>query len=598
VSSLVLVCAAAGSQLTNALAKASESPLWPSTCLVRDVEETALDIANADRQKKGLSLFKSTGDFVASHTKQTVVIAWQSALRSILGEISLDTTSRRYVLACHTTLFSPVRLEFYSPVDPLIFNEFDLAIERVIILIDDVYDMHTSLGRSAGSLWADHEKSPFYEMKAKTADEHTVVTLQFEQKLRWMTQLLGWRRSEMIQAETLARQLSTKATVLGVKHSADALATLVSSPNNPTVYFSHKITQPRFDFSFKGHAWPNYVSEFNSLHSKLIDLGSVGLMPTAIDELRFAPPGAGGPYSRTNEIGLRWPLPGDRPVMYVPPDENGPEYSNFSSEQPEIQTQLSSAMLTLFEGIVFDEIAFRDHYIVANSDGVLLHRPLWFTGLPSGGAHAEMMHWEELWEENPSRFSIIFHTLDDVILLFQRDLLLRKPSSLRERLVRLVDGFLKEKIGLNERQLDVLQDLDYQIPAKDSGLRPILKGEHLTRFGIEKDTLDEAVRVSVAKFLFTKLAFVSRPSDRVLVILEPSHDRLVSKKNLKLVKRAIEGRTSLTDSEALYTSLVKLMGVDLLVAGRNILAQAPMSSWISTKILNTKVDPARQLTGS
>ena len=79
----------------------------------------------------------------------------------------------------------------------------------------------------------------------KELEEQLEETLQAQVIELALQELLTWRRSEMIQAENMAQSLGTKLTVLGTKHDKRALQAIVSDPDAPRVYLSHRITEHR-----------------------------------------------------------------------------------------------------------------------------------------------------------------------------------------------------------------------------------------------------------------------------------------------------------------------------------------------------------------
>lgn len=414
---IVLLCAPPGTGLTSIAGLIQQSE--PSL-IVKDLESKVCELHGSPSMEQ-----------VVRHPRAVLYKSWQTACSTIQDEIisaaqSADekTPLLPAVLALHLTWFNPDTSEFFSPVDPFMLRRDDCEIKHVVILIDDVYDMFDRL-RDPGDLYSDLNMQQHREMLKKLSPKMGKRGLQAQVIDIALGELLSWRRSEMIQAENLAHSLKAKLTVLGTKHDKQALLALITDPNTPRIYLSHRITEPRRhnnatrSDSMPSGEWLPIAHEVNTLHREFVSTyrdqaaPQVLITPTAIDELRFEPADKNG--RRNPLLGSRWPLPRSvGRLLWSSPvaDDKGTaaehtqilvEHHDRRRKTPKSVHPVSEAIASTLANRVYFEIAFRDHVIVENTPRLCAYRPFFSLSARtpntdadwSSGVEREIEHWED-----------------------------------------------------------------------------------------------------------------------------------------------------------------------------------------------------------
>jgi len=427
--------------LSRSIQKLSEKGLpGGQPLLVRDVESRLCSHSEVWSQ----GVFSGVGadrrnmaELCSQLPRRALSVHWGKALSSCLGEIQ-NCPDSRGVLACHLTLFSPRRQEFYVPWRPADFRAASghtdgaLSVSRVVVLIDDIYDMYSRLS-GAGEIFNEEQQarnySDFYQklsgVSLSSAETGTPYLLRLEVRRRSLEALASWRRAELVHAEALAQALGgIPLTVLAVKHRLSALQAIVESPRRKVVYVSHKISDARRYNRKNPGEWPLLVQEINELSPAFMNGDVVLAHPTAIDELRTrSGPGA---------IGLtdRWPLqePSVDDLIYTLPSsaEDPPGYESLFDGlrfEGEGSSEEATAVFRGLELGIFQDIAFRDHLLVAASEGIVLYRPLALDGEDSGGARAEVRHWQDRWIHEPPVLRprlVALHAFQDMAMRLEK----------------------------------------------------------------------------------------------------------------------------------------------------------------------------------
>ncbi|WP_205649352.1 hypothetical protein [Agromyces sp. LHK192] len=340
------------------------------------------------------------------------------------------------VVAFHPSFYSARRSELYSTLGRPITRVDDLRYDHVVLLIDDIYDIHRRLG-SKGDIYDLQRRLDRHLLSQKLdayrgpadqldpADRIVWWQLRAENVNATLTEIAMWRRFDMVQAELLARAHGCPLTVLGVKHPFRSLRQLLSDPlGTTTSYLSHPISRPRRAvLSGSTQPWPDVVLSSNRLGDRLAGEGIDLIMPTSIDEFRIAPaPDSAKPLARPYQLGVRWPnlsptgaiLENDRPADLP-----------LEPEEPAI-LELGPYARAL-EKMIIGEVPFRDHFLVSNTDAFLVYRPLFGMGNTedrserggsySGGVQAEIDHWVDCWsteQRERKRRAIFVHCLADI----------------------------------------------------------------------------------------------------------------------------------------------------------------------------------------
>lgn len=452
--SITVISAAPGTGLTRVGRRvASQAHLN-----VFDIEHellTSLNPADRSAVRKRVSSAKSDVDmaaFMSSFPRHKALQLWSDAARRVLAEAGKLPDA---VVLCHLTLFRPDRTEYVSTLAQFlnIINELSSSIGRVVQLIDDVYDMYAELGAESGALnfhvrlssWKSFTRRSTpasawsrFDGTAGGETEH----LSLEARVQAINMLIAWRRTESIAAESLARSLNCQLLVLGVKHPFALLENALKQEKVHRVYISHPISAYRREMNeiIRSGAsptesnWNSAVAECNEMPLLLsANPGLVAIMPTAIDELRFAPllEDADRLTERSFVLGPRWPLMADSKDLILDQtlDEDGSSspVTYASTQQDEIllkslspieRLSFSGELVRFLEGLMFAEIPYRDHLIVANTDAFLVHRPRADRARTSSGVKQEVAHWWDRLESGETHIRMTFlHAVEDLEML-------------------------------------------------------------------------------------------------------------------------------------------------------------------------------------
>jgi hypothetical protein len=439
-----IVCAPGGSGLKGAVSRLVDGLRAQFGEIEhQDVEEVLCNSAKtkSELQSMGVSLSGAPDMYDVTYNLQRdqVIEAWGEALAQALSNLQQSTAERK-LLSCHLTLYGGRRREFYSPVDVSLFAS-EHRPTHLLLLMDDSLDMFARL-RKARYLYTEARQIQDYVRSVERDEDVEVGALEsvrpklvLEWRVGTLSSLLAWRHTEMIIAESLARQTKAKYLAFGVKQSLSAAGRWLIDGNPTTAYLSHPISRPRRQW-IESRTWPESVSQFNQLQTSLLAFGVVCVMPTAIDELRFRR-GTQTPISKLEpELNARWPVPTDsvnyEDTLYMI-EEGGPEHENLIA--PESNEDFDpDPLLRSFEGQVKSEIAFRDHHLVANCPHLLVFRPLYVDGSFSGGVSAEIEHWNlhASLDKGSDRRAVFLHFTDDVQAMISRD-----PDAVKARILEI-----------------------------------------------------------------------------------------------------------------------------------------------------------------
>jgi hypothetical protein len=371
--------------------------------------------------------------------RQQVTSLWASAAKEAIGKLK-DSQKEHRLLIVNLTYYSAWRREFYFPFQDL--REFDgFRPSQVILLFDDIYDTFIRLAGFGG------DEADIFDAKRgifilgsqrRGKLDFRKEWNRFKIVLEWTVQLCSliveWRQQETLFAENLALRWNARFLPLAIKQPAAVLGKWLTHPDALSVYLSHNITSFRNKHK-DGEAWTDGVLQINRIPTEGND-NLVILMPTGIDEMRIRRDGG----LLTTGLMDRWPLMPD--VLYEPPSKAGPNYADFFRlptpqskepdnwirkksrwkrysgpiEEPEFVEGILQALLNRIE----EQIALRDHLLVAYCDALCAYRPSYKGAGVSGGVEAEIKHWIVKSAQSTSEtITLAFvHSLNDV-----RDLL-------------------------------------------------------------------------------------------------------------------------------------------------------------------------------
>ncbi|RCV65160.1 hypothetical protein C5S53_05145 [Methanophagales archaeon] len=281
--------------------------------------------------------------------------------------------------------------------------------------IDDIYDMYLRL-TDKDQLFDTQERIDRYleriwdEVEDKKGPQNFPPNLRssliFEWKLCVLSNLLSWRHSEILMAESLARQLDAKFLLGGVKQPTKIVASWLRKSDSTLVYLSHPISRPRRQ-KIEGWSWPPIVPQFNELQDRLFEHNLVCVMPTAIDEYRIAQKSEEGTVlkRRLPVLEERWPLPATNidSLLYSTPKNSADMHHKdlLTNKDPSSKSELAdgevvSTQLRALESQIMFQIASRDHLLLLSTNGLLVFRPFYLKNEFSHGVKAEIDHWNIL----------------------------------------------------------------------------------------------------------------------------------------------------------------------------------------------------------
>lgn len=467
---ITLLLAPAGVGLTEVVERLSSAEQWGassgSTPSVTYVEHDLLDHVDWTSRKFPFSHDRNMRDLLMGVTRRELMGLWKDALGRCV-EAAMASGAANPVIALHPSLYAARRNEQYSTVGWAISSGHLVDVQRVVLLIDDVYDMWERLGAGAGDLFH-HEEWLRRRLEAQGLDafatfsptggaasatpgnERAFNSLVADSARSILGRLLAWRHLDMVAAESLASAVNAPLTALGVKHPQTALVSILDQASSTTAYLSHPISRPRRSRN-AGEAWPPVVDVSNSLSQSFAGFGVVLVCPTAIDEFRLIQPNRKEDvFGRQFELGERWPALVPAEDAIVPNTSPSNRLSHIPLNAA-ISDETIGAIARTLESEIYAEVPFRDHYLVAHTDSFFVFRPLYEEGDFSKGVRAEITHWEQLSEFEPSRRALFAHSPQDISEVEES---LRRTTR-STKIHNLVHTFLRER-GLTDGQADEL----------------------------------------------------------------------------------------------------------------------------------------------
>ena len=254
-----LICSASGTGLSDSIKKLVPEQRPNSNLRIEDVEARlcknsplwSLEAFGGVDHKS-----RSMAEVCSKLPRAVVSRYWRQALCDSLKALA-DPPDGPLALACHLTLFTPNRREYFVPGRPQDFLGAGGGpaheVARVVVLIDDIYDMYARLSGPCDVFNEKQQIQNYNDYVKKLSGQslldpnsETPELLEFDVRRQSLESLAAWRRSELVQAEALASALgNVPLTVLGVKHHMSVLESLILQPETRVAYLSHKITEAR-----------------------------------------------------------------------------------------------------------------------------------------------------------------------------------------------------------------------------------------------------------------------------------------------------------------------------------------------------------------
>lgn len=467
-----------------------------------------------------------------SYPRPRAISEWQAALATAISTLS-EAKAPLGVLSGHLTLFSEARSEFFSAVAPDALRHLGpRAVSRVVVLIDDVFDMYRRLARRGEIYYeaAGLDRQRRLELEFRSVPAGPPLTeldewvLGLEYRVSTVQQLMAWRRAEMVQADLLARQLGCPLTVLGVKHAAEVLAPLFleNADDVQTAYVSHPISGPRREHRQTGE-WPALVASCNRIPKTLATWNTAAVMPSAIDEYRIQP-GAGSRFSRSPLLDPRWPAQdSDSGPVIVEPSHVSSDRSillpDLPPDLPDVLDGVVGGLSRTLEDAIRSEIPFRDHLLVSSCTHLIVFRPLYHDGTFSRSVSREIRYWAQLADHQKyERRAAFLHSPDDVRLAVAA---LLTPAVNHAQ-------FSEELRTLGVRALrQLLAETLPMAQLTEDDLRRLLGGgipeSHFSRWALSEaqtaDLRNTALRGAAIEGLVTKLTALPSREDTAVFLL-------------------------------------------------------------------------------
>jgi hypothetical protein len=395
---------------------------------VFDIEQELLSRIDWDQGRFAVSLRQNMRDVLRVVNRRQLRSMWLEAADAVLALAVAEPDATNVVLF-HPTYFASRRNEQYSTAAWFLALKVVPTVDRVVLLIDDAFDMWRRLGSNEEDLFFQAQWlrarleaqdlahlidfSVPNEPRPLEEQHDTFNRLALDSSESILNLLLSWRRLDMIESESLATALNAPLTVLGVKNPMSALTKLLERPESRTAYLSHPISRPR-RVRNAGEPWPTVVEASNHLAPNFAQNDVILVCPTSIDEFRLARNSVETTADRPFELAERWPLIVQFEDAINPNEHPANELVYLNPELAETPPPVVSTIARSLESRIFSEVPFRDHFLVAHTGSFYVFRPLYESGGFSDGVGAEIQHWSDLAELEPERRALFVHSADDV----------------------------------------------------------------------------------------------------------------------------------------------------------------------------------------
>ena len=379
---------------------------------------------------------------IVRRPRDELYLAWKNCFGESVQRLTVTSTAPVKLLCMHISWYNPDTTEFFSPVSVDYIRQATVKqrcrVEHVIILIDDIYDMYHRL-QGPNDIYRteaiEARKERLHDLHYPTAINLSKKRAHLEAVESALTHLISWRQHEILHTENIARELGAEFTVLGIKHSKEAVSHLLRSADTPKTYLSHRISEVRRmnkkTSTLPGDLgkWSAVVDEVNRLHLSFARRRQLLINPTAIDELRFGD--SKGKDKQRPLLARRWKLVEPlEDLLWESPDQ-GHEHTELLRGDLELPDATATSVARSLSNRIYFDISFRDHVIVEHTPGLCVYRPFFratngartpdgaadAVGVDwSGGVRPEVMHWyrKTLFQSNRRRLIAFVHTRKEI----------------------------------------------------------------------------------------------------------------------------------------------------------------------------------------
>ena len=248
---VVLLCAASGTGLSRVARDLSQDGYADAT---EDLESQLCQSYLGHESHVELGLQEDelpTMWHVVRRPREELHVAWRKCFaRSIRSLMGSEGASVR-LLCMHISWYNPDTTEFFSPVSvdyiQRATKKAKCRIEQVIILIDDIYDMYHRLQGPNDIYRTDAIKARserLHDLHGRSNDWISRKRSHLEAIESALAHLISWRQHEILHTENLARELRAEFTVLGIKHSRQAVGHLLHGVDTSKTHVKDILVAP------------------------------------------------------------------------------------------------------------------------------------------------------------------------------------------------------------------------------------------------------------------------------------------------------------------------------------------------------------------
>lgn len=335
---------------------------------------------------------------IEQNSRESIRSEWETTIDGIIDNIisERETSSKVNVLVGHSLYFKNSTGEIFPVFNSSYLKmkaENKIEITHVILVIDDVFDTYIDLSRdrelystkSCYDFLRKYARSRHVELESLAGDPKPYTSWIYH----CINQLLDWRSQEIILAQGIANQLKSKFMIWGLKQDPKALVSWFIDKERKIFYISHPISQPRRNEINNGE-WPSLVNEINRFQVEAKDHNLYTVIPTAIDEYRFA---KDDDNNYTSLLDTRWPVPASIETLLTDSHLIGNyqqtevllPYNFRYAESYDIEKtdrvnvtdlqEFLNGSLTSLEMSIVRQLSNRDHLLVWLTDGIIVIDP-------------------------------------------------------------------------------------------------------------------------------------------------------------------------------------------------------------------------------
>jgi len=352
------------------------------------VEDHMVEIHVQDHPEE--AFVKQRGGFQRLLLKPSLYLErlWHRAMARVQSRLPSQGLA---IITMHAVFYHTLARQFISAVD---YHQFkDLGIDKVITLVDDIYDVWARLSEPGQLFFVPHKDPPddaSPEVIAALCDEASLKSIAS------LMEILAWRSYEVFSSAEIARRIPKPPIVFPVKHCLHTAANVLFSDRR-LVYVSHPIAEPRrLMLSDDATLGRELQAEVESLARCLrVFLRWIPICPTRVDELRIADRASAAAQ------GASWPLLTERWIhpsadesLWVPTENHEERALDPLKKERKLGTEVSpliAVLLSVLREQITAQINSRDRQLVEQSHALVVWRP-YFNGSLSTGARTEMRH--------------------------------------------------------------------------------------------------------------------------------------------------------------------------------------------------------------